>query len=567
MTELDIPWIRPELAQPSPYRWQEGIPDGPVARFDLNTLPLNPSWWPGIARTIAAQSVSSYPEADYNNLKRAIAGYLGVTPEHVVPTAGGDEAILLTAWIALGRGDRAVVPRPTYQLHATSIRMTGADVDLVEPLPGGDLRLDLATVTEKAAGARLVWLCSPNNPTGEDIPADVIREICSRCPGIVAVDQAYLEFGGATDHLPLLAECPNLVFIRTFSKGWGMGALRAGYAVANPDIAGSLDALRPPGSLSTGSALGAELACRHADTMRRDAANYRAERVRLAEGFRAIGLEVLGEAGNFVLARTPWQGDDAFEKLAARGLVVRTFGHEPLLADCIRACVSVPADNDRLLAALAELLGKPAPAPHDPAFGADTFGRGALIERHTKETDIRLQATLDGSGQVAIATGVGFLDHMLTALGHHALMDLDLTCTGDTHIDPHHTVEDCGIVLGQAIDAALGDRAGLTRFGDASAPLDEALARATVDFSGRGSSTVRLAFTGDAIGELPVSLIPHLIDCIAVNARATIHVEAAGDDDHHVAEAAFKALARALREAWSLDPRRGGAIASTKGSL
>ena len=567
MTELDIPWIRPELAKPSPYRWQEGIPDNVVARFDLNTLPLNPSWWPGIARTIAAQSVSSYPEADYAPLKRAIGGYLDIDPACVVPTAGGDEAILLTAWLALGRGDRAVVGRPTYQLHATSVRMTGAELDLVDPLPGPTLRLDLATITEKAKGARLVWLCSPNNPTGEDIPADTICEIAANCDGLVCVDQAYLEFGGTTDHLPLLAQCPNLVIVRTFSKGWGLGALRAGYAIASPLVAGAMDALRPPGSLSTGSALGAELACAHADTMRNDAAHYRAERERFSAGLRGLGLEVVGEAANFVLARTPWSGDDLFEKLASQGLVVRTFGHEPLLADAFRACVAVPADNDTLLAALANLLSKPIPAAADPTTGASTFGRGALIERRTKETEIRLRTTLDGSGTTSVTTGVGFLDHMLTALGHHSLIDLDLTCSGDTNIDLHHTVEDCGIVLGQAIDAALGDRAGITRFGDASAPLDEALGRATVDFSGRGSSTVRIAFRDTMIGALPTTLIPHLIDCIAINARATIHVEATGEDDHHVAEAAFKALARALREAWSIDPRRGAKIASTKGSL
>jgi imidazoleglycerol-phosphate dehydratase len=301
--------------------------------------------------------------------------------------------------------------------------------------------------------------------------------------------------------------------------------------------------------------------------MRRDAEAYRAERRRLAAGMRELGLEVIGEAGNFVLARTPWDGDEAFRLLSERGLIVRTFAHEPLLADCIRACVAHPADDDLLLAGLAELLGRPTPAPHDPAVGAATFGRGALIERTTRETAIRLQATIDGGGDVQVATGVGFLDHMLTALGHHALMDLDLRCSGDTHIDAHHTVEDCGIVLGQAIDAALGDRAGIRRFGDAAAPLDEALGRATVDFSGRGSSTVRIAFAGDRVGELPTSLIPHLIDCIAINARATIHVEASGEDDHHIAEAACKALARALREAWSIDPRRGAQVASTKGLL
>ena len=562
----DIPWIRPELAKPSPYRWQEGVPDDTVARFDMNTLPRDPAWWPPIAQRIALASVASYPEADYAPLKRAIAGYVGVDPSRIVPTAGGDETILLCAWLALGRGDRAVVARPTYQLHATSVLMTGAELDLVSPLPGPTLRLDLAAMVEKADGARLVWLCSPNNPTGEEIPADVIAAICERCPGLVCVDQAYLELSGV-DHLPLLDQYPNLVLIRTFSKGWGLGALRVGYAIASEQIAGSLDALRPPGSLSTGSALGAELACAHADAMRTDAAAYRAERERLAAGFRTLGLELVGEAGNFVCARTPWPGAELFARLAARGLVVRTFGHEPLLADAFRACVATPAQDDLLLAALAELLGRPTPRPADPDTSPGTFGRAATTRRTTGETSVAVRLNLDGRGIVSVATGVGFLDHMLTALAHHALLDLDLRCDGDTHVDPHHTVEDCGIALGRAIDQALGDRAGIQRFGDAAAPLDEALGRAVVDFSGRGSSVVGIAFRGNQIGELPTSLIPHLIDGIAVNARATIHVDAAGSDDHHVAEAAFKALARALRQAWSPDLRRGGMIASTKGVL
>ncbi len=566
MSLPEIPWIRPELAAASPYRWQEGVPEGRVARFDMNTLPLDPAWWPSIAQQIANRSVSAYPEADYAPLKRAIAGYVGVDPACIVPTAGADEAILLCAWLALGRGDRAVVGRPTYQLHATSVHMTGAVLDLVDPLPGPTLRFDLATIIAKAAAARLVWLCSPNNPTGEEISADTIRELCATCPGLVCLDQAYLELSGE-DHTRLVAELPNLVIIRTFSKGWGLGALRVGYAIADPLVAGSLDALRPPGSLSTGSALGAELACAHADAMRQDASAYRSERERLADGFRLLGLELVGEAGNFVCARTPMGGAETFEKLSAQGLVVRTFAHEPLLADAFRACVATPVENDRLLHALAELLGKPTPPAADPDLGRSTFGRSAIVERVTKETTIRVQLNLDGRGDTTISTGVGFLDHLLTALGHHALADLVLTCVGDTHIDDHHTVEDCGIVLGQAIDRALGDRIGIQRFGDAAAPLDEALGRAVVDFSGRGSSTTKIAFRDERIGELPTSLIPHLIDCIAINARATIHVEASGDDDHHVAEAAFKALARALRAAWSIDSRRGAQVASTKGLL
>jgi imidazoleglycerol-phosphate dehydratase len=299
--------------------------------------------------------------------------------------------------------------------------------------------------------------------------------------------------------------------------------------------------------------------------MRADVANYRAERERLSAGFRELGLEIIGEAGNFVCARTPWSGDELFGKLAKRGLIVRTFAHEPLLADAFRACVAVPADDDKLLAALADLLGKPAPAPADPTMGASTFGRGALIERRTKETDIRLRATLDGSGNASVSTGVGFLDHMLTALGHHSLMDLDLSCSGDTHIDPHHTVEDCGIVLGQCLRQALGDRAGIERFGHIACPLDEALVEAVIDISGRGWLTYEIAPPAASIGGMATELVPEFFGALADQACITVHLhQRAGRNSHHIVEAGFKAFARALRQAVRVT---GSGVPSTKGML
>lgn len=191
--------------------------------------------------------------------------------------------------------------------------------------------------------------------------------------------------------------------------------------------------------------------------------------------------------------------------------------------------------------------------------------RRASIKRKTRETDIACELALDGTGVAEIQTGIGFLDHMLTALAHHARFDLRLTCKGDLEIDDHHTAEDCAIVVGQALDAALGDRAGLVRFGSAYAPLDEALARAVVDLVTRPCPVVVLGLRREKIGDLACENIPHVFSSIAVNARFTMHVDVLrGENDHHRAEAAFKALALALRQAVA---KSGTGTASTKGVL
>jgi imidazoleglycerol-phosphate dehydratase len=191
--------------------------------------------------------------------------------------------------------------------------------------------------------------------------------------------------------------------------------------------------------------------------------------------------------------------------------------------------------------------------------------RTATVTRTTRETDITVAVDLDGKGVANVSTGVGFLDHHLTSLAHHALFDLDVATTGDLEIDDHHTVEDTALVLGQAIAEALGDRSGIGRFGDAAVPMDEALARAAVDVGGRPYAVVDLELTTERIGALTTQNLPHALEAFARTSGITLHVTAGGRNDHHVAEAAFKALARALRAAVALDPGRVG-IASTKGT-
>ncbi len=192
--------------------------------------------------------------------------------------------------------------------------------------------------------------------------------------------------------------------------------------------------------------------------------------------------------------------------------------------------------------------------------------RNAASARTTRETDITLRLNLDGTGKASIATGIGFLDHLLTALAFHARFDLELTCQGDLEIDDHHTAEDCAIALGEAVASALGDRAGIARFASAYAPLDEALARSVIDISGRPFARIALGLVRDTIGTLATENISHVLQSFATAARLTLHVDVLeGSNDHHRAEAAFKATALALREA----VRRTGEtmIPSTKGTL
>jgi imidazoleglycerol-phosphate dehydratase len=193
--------------------------------------------------------------------------------------------------------------------------------------------------------------------------------------------------------------------------------------------------------------------------------------------------------------------------------------------------------------------------------------RRASVTRRTRETDVSIELVLDGSGKTEIATGVGFFDHLLASLGHHALFDLDIHTSGDLAVDEHHTVEDTALGLGRAFADALGDRGGIRRFGDASVPMDEALASAVVDVGGRPYAVVELPFRAERVGALPLQLVEHALESFARSGGVTLHVRGSGRNDHHLAEAAFKALGRALREASEVDPRRGDAPASTKGTL
>jgi imidazoleglycerol phosphate dehydratase HisB/histidinol-phosphate/aromatic aminotransferase/cobyric acid decarboxylase-like protein len=479
-----------------------------IVRFDGNVpaWPL-PSSRPG-ALAAALADVQNYPHGGYPELTAAVARYAEVGPENVVLGAGADDLILLCARVFAGPGDRvAIADEPTYPLFRIASHLAGAEVTDGQPA--------------------VTFCCRPNNPSG------ALGDLPGQRPLIV--DEAYYEYAGETA-APLIDE--GVVVIRTFSKAFGLAGGRAGYALADADTAAELNRRQSPAPISTLSAALAVAAL--ADPP--DVWAQVEERERFARGLRALGLVPLPSRTNFIFVPV-----DAPEELGGAllrsGLVVRVF------PDGIRASVRDPEDDDLLLEGIARAVDRPSPV-------AGPGRRSARHGRATAETRVRVRLALDGASRVRVATGAGLYDHLLEQLAFHAGFDLVLEAAGDLETGEHHTVEDAAIALGEAVDRALGDRRGIARFGDAVLPMDDALARAAVDLGGRPVAEVRL--------EADPGLADHVLRSLAQAARLGLHVDSTGRDPHHIAEAAFKAVGRALRSAVTLE---GAQIPSTKGAL
>jgi histidinol-phosphate aminotransferase len=512
----------------APYVWaprveevaaRHAVPREAVLKFDQNTPPL-----PGVPQVPLAESMArlnDYPDGTYRELREAAASYVGLAAENVVVGAGADDLILLLAQAFLGPGARAAIDPPTYALYGIGTTLHGAQV------VGSDDDADLS------------WVCNPNNPTGTWVEPEQIVELAhSRPHQIVVVDEAYVEYG-ARSCAPWVDEHENLVVVRTLSKAFGFASLRVGYALAHPQTAALLTERRAPAPIAGPAAAIAAAALR--SPRLEDVEATIAERERMRAALVVAGYDCGPTATNFVYLPTQ---EPLAERLEAHGIVVRAF------PGGIRVSVRRPSENDILLRALG---AEPGSFP----------GREATSVRTTTETALRLTVTLDGRGRTRVATGIGFLDHLLTLLAFHAGFDLELLAGGDLDVDEHHMVEDVHAALGAALSQALGSREGVARYGSAVVPMDEARGTAAVDLVRRPHAEIALEFRGDRVGALAVSLLRHALERFAIEARCTVHVDAAGGDDHHVAEAAYKALGQALRQAVAAGD---AGIRSTKGA-
>lgn len=531
--------------------------------------------------SLACEFIARYPS--HVELQNLIGDWIGVDPARIVVTAGGDEAIDRVMRLSIDANRQAIVAHaPSFEMFDIYARNYGGKVDSVQWLREA---FPTAAMIEKLnLQTAVAVVVSPNNPTGGLVPVEQILQIADAAKKIgcrLLVDNAYIEFADSDPTLPLIAH-PNVMIVRTFSKAWGLAGLRVGYLIA-PDVDFATAVRNASGPFPV-SAVSLELARRsltdNQPQMQTNVAMIKHLRTLLNDLLIRCGGQPFPSSGNFILAEFA-NMDAVWDGLASDGIGVRKFTGNPLLENRLRITVpaaigdylqlsqslcrihglNFEAEKNQLLATLDQLGEKNSAETNPPSTSIST----STLQRKTKETNIELQVNLYGTGQTEIETGIGFLDHMLTALAFHSRMDLTLKCVGDTHVDDHHTAEDCALALGLAIDRALGMRTGIKRFGFAYAPLDEALARTVIDLSGRPWPEIDLDLQREMVGEWACENIVHFFQSLAMTLKCSLHVDVLrGTNDHHRAEAAFKSLAMALRIALT---KTDGAVPSTKGVL
>jgi imidazoleglycerol phosphate dehydratase HisB/histidinol-phosphate/aromatic aminotransferase/cobyric acid decarboxylase-like protein len=537
--------------------------------------------------SLGAEFVSRYPS--HIALQELLGRWLRVDGERIVVTAGGDDSIDRVMRICLvGERNKVVTHAPSFEMVDIYCKNYDGRLEHVEWVDGEFPEDDLIAKIDSQTA--VVVITSPNNPTGGFVDVETILKVNAAAKSAGArllVDNAYIEFAD-NDPTQSLVGDENIMIVRTFSKAWGLAGLRVGYLIApDSEFAATIRNASGPFPVSAVSL----------ETARRSLADYRHEMldnvamVKIMRGLvgdliKFCGGKPFPSQGNFVFAEFE-NSEQIWAGLAEDGVGIRKFGDSTLLKSRVRiTCPTEPVGFLQLAQSLCRVTGcdfesqkvamGAALKPENVATDSDRPTPTAVTQesksnrtwssnRETKETNIDLDLNLDGTGKIEIETGIGFLDHMLTALAFHSGMDLKLKCVGDLHVDDHHTAEDCALALGTAIDGALGKRTGIKRFGYAYAPLDEAMARTVIDLSGRPWPEIHLQLEREMVGTWACENITHFFQSFAMTLKCSLHVDVLrGTNDHHRAEAAFKSCAKALREALT---RTEGEVPSTKGVL
>jgi histidinol-phosphate aminotransferase/imidazoleglycerol-phosphate dehydratase/histidinol-phosphatase len=486
-----------------------------------------------------------------------MAALYGVDSPNLVVTRGADDAIdILIRTFCRPGADAISICQPTFSAYAQFALLQGARV--IETCLDANFDFDpdvfLAAVADEP-DLKLAFICAPNNPTGNPVPAEAILKVADALPEtIIVLDEAYLEFSDQPSLAAEAARRDNLVVLRTLSKAFGLAGARVGCAIGTPELIELISRALPPYPLPS---LSIEAALAVLSPSRRPVHAERIDRIK-ADRERIAGLlatapgirNIRTGGGNFLFFEADEPASLA-AKLRALGIRVR---FRPNAAPGgIRLSIGTEAENDAALAALGvATAGKPA--------------RRAATVRDTKETRIAVAIDLDADGPRKIDTGIPFYDHMLDQVAAHGGFALTLACEGDLEIDAHHSLEDCAIAFAQTLSKALADRRGIGRFGF-SLPMDETEAHVLIDLSGRPYSVFEGEFVASHIGAYPTEMTPHIFRSFADNLGAAIHVRVTGENDHHKTEACFKAFGRALRQAVGREGAGAGAVPSTKGVL
>ena len=551
--------------------------------------------------------INRYPDPHQKALKAKIAGIKALDAERLFLGNGSDEAIDLVYRVFCVPGESNVVSiAPSYGMYEVAAAMN--DVEFRKVQLKSDFSMDTeAMLSASDSKTRLMFICSPNNPTGNSFPVKQIEDILERFGGMVILDEAYIDFSLRPSLVSLIDRYPNLIVLQTLSKAWGMAGLRIGLAIADPEVISLMSKVKYPYNINV-VAQKMALAKLDADAKDKAVAEIVGQRFRLEKELVKCP-EVKGiysSDANFLLVRFD-APDVVYERLLAGGVIVRNRSKVPGCEGCLRITVGTTVENDRLLRLLgtsghfdklsdrcgllsdhrglvAESLFSVAEPVEAHRTGMEIFGeRHVRITRCTKETKIVLELNIDPydrslslskrtdlsrhfdktqcpSAELAevnrsadISTGLPFFDHMLEQIPNHGGVSLSINAQGDLQVDEHHTIEDVGIVLGEAIHAALGQKLGIARYGFVL-PMDDCDAAVLMDFGGRIDFKWNAEFKREKVGDVPTEMFSHFFQSVCCGAKCNLHIWAEGENEHHKAEAIFKAFARALRMAVARTP-------------
>ncbi len=522
-----------------------------MIQLDANENPFAP--YPG---SNEVSRVNRYPDPQPKNLLTRLATIYGAEFEQVLVGRGMDEIIdLLVRVFCIPYQDSIVITPPTFGYYQVAADIGAVQVIKIPLNEDKNFTFDVNKLIESCdKQVKIVFLCTPNNPTGNIIPVAIIEKITKALPNtIIAVDEAYIEFADVLSAVTLMPKYPNLVVMKTLSKAYAFAGVRLGTLIAHPQIIQLVAKVLPPYplpepcvrlALQALSPFGLNLAHDRITLLK-------SERERVFKYLNKVpGIHAYPSQTNFILFKV----DDAsktYRDLLAKGIIIRNRSKDIL--NTLRVSIGKPEENDLFLKALGVKLKQKIQKV-----------RTALVVRKTNETDIMVQVDLDKVAPISISTGIGFFDHMLEQLAKHGGFSMQVHAKGDTHIDYHHTVEDIAIVIGQALKQALGNKLGIKRYGFIL-PMDEARASATIDLSGRGVLVFEADFPTPMIGDFPVEMVQHFFLSLAENLGAAIHLSVSGKNAHHMVEGLFKACAKVLNQA--ITQTEHNSLPSTKGLL
>lgn len=506
--------------------------------------------------------VNRYPSPHQTELKERLSVLKKVPAENIFLGNGSDEAIDLVFRLFCPPGKSSMIQAvPTYGMYGVAAAVN--DVDVIDVPLTEDFALDAdAVLNAVRSDTAIIFLCSPNNPSGNLLDKDEIRKILDNFSGITVVDEAYMDFAGTESLVSWLEEYPRLVVFQTLSKAWGMAGLRIGIAMADAFIIDMMSRVKYPYNISVLNQRKALEVLDSALEKEDRAAEIVEQRKYLSGILQTLPsvVKVYPSDSNFLLVKFK-DKDAVFSKLISEGIIVRDRSSAFGCADCLRITVGTPEENVSLLKALGAEPGAGAASRQDNAVPDGV--RKAAVTRRTGETFVSLRLCLDEFRKPSVSTGLNFFNHMLEQIGYHGGIALDIVCFGDLGTDDHHTVEDVAIALGDAVREALGDKAGIGRYGFAL-PMDEAEAAVLMDLGGRIDFSWDVTFRGEKIGDVNSAMFEHFFKSLCEHLRCNLHIRARGTNDHHVIEGVFKAFARALKAAVHRE-RLADTIPSSKG--